>query len=67
MDYGYFIDRDPRPKVNPCHHCARDVEAGHTCLCVPAQPRSGVVTLGPIGKIYFDAQIRGIAYQVYGI
>lgn len=50
MDYGYYIDRDPRPKVNPCRHCARDVEAGHTCLCVPAQPRSGVVTFRPLPR-----------------
>lgn len=45
MNETYYIDRDPRPKTKPCHHCARDVEAGHTCFCVPAQPRNVPLTL----------------------
>jgi len=46
MSYDtYYVDRDPRPKVKPCHFCARDVEAGRTCLCIPSQPRGEVVTL----------------------
>lgn len=41
----FYIDRDPRPRTKPCHFCARDVEAGRTCTCVPAQPRSVPLTL----------------------
>lgn len=46
MSESYHIDRDPRPKSHPCRYCARDVETGRTCLCVPAQPRSVPLTLG---------------------
>lgn len=42
-------DRDPRPKTKPCHFCARDVEAGMTCFCVPAQPRSVPLTYRKAG------------------
>lgn len=31
-------DEDLRPKTHPCRWCARDVEKGTRCICIPSQP-----------------------------
>lgn len=40
----YFVDTDPRPKTHVCQICARDVESGFRCLCIPSQPVGQIVT-----------------------
>lgn len=34
----YLKDIDPRPKTHVCTKCAREVEAGKRCICIPSQP-----------------------------
>lgn len=37
MNDTYYIDRDTRPKTQPCNKCGRDVESGKKCECAPTQ------------------------------
>lgn len=34
---GYWIDVDPRVRTSVCKHCAREVQIGSKCVCVPSQ------------------------------
>lgn len=43
-NYPHY-DRDTRPRSQPCHICARDIEHGEKCICVPSMPANGNVVV----------------------